>query len=521
MPPVTRSSKAGYPLALTLICLLLLTTLLSRVFAQTEPTGTLVVAHYQEPASLDPTLTTRRVDLGIIRLLVFDPLVGRDANGAFIPMLATDWRQISDTVWEFDLREGVTFHDGTPFDARSVEFTINKLLDPNTTQVQGFLWDGISHVEIVDDYQVRIHTAEPFGPLLAHLALGAMLPPHWDQEVNSRSPIGTGPFRFVEWSRGNRIVVEAVEDHWDGPPGVNRVEVVPIREDATRIAAVQSGDIHIAHPVPVQLVAPLERLPGIGIARVISPITQHLSLGGNARPPVGGDPLVLQAIDLAINRQALLDTVFLGQGEMPTSIFAPTIDFAHPDLPEKEYDPERARELLAEAGYPDGFEAELWYTAGGELQIAEAVVAVVQQLAEVGINVNVRVAPDTGVGAPILNAGNFDMFYNGWASYPLDPDFYVWGNFHPEGRNREGTGDKYEFSAEVTELIERGRYSTDEDERRDAYYRLQEILWENPTRLPTVQPYDLYAVRDEVEGFEPRPDQMWLSLRKVTLGDGR
>jgi peptide/nickel transport system substrate-binding protein len=480
--------------------------------------GTLVVAHHEGFATLDVTTSTRRSTLGIARVLMFDPLILRDSDGSFQPGLATAWRQIDDLTLELDLRQGVTFHDGTPFDAESVRFTIEKLLDPDQRTAQGFLWEGIIEVQIINDFQVRIVTARPFGPLMAHLTLGAMLPPNFDSEVNTSQPVGTGPFQFVSWSPGEELVVEANPDFWGDAPGVERVVFRPIIEDATRIAGVMSGDIHIAFGVPVQLVSVLDATADVSIARIQSPITQHISLGGDARPPVGGDPRVLQAIDLAIDRETLVRDIFQGQAEMPTSIYSPNVFAAHPNLPAKVYDPERAIELLAEAGYPDGFEADMWYTAGAELQIADAVVAISQQLAAVGIIVNIRVAADWGVGGPIINGRNFDMYYNGWATYTLDPDFYVWPNFHPNARNREGT-DTYEFGAEVVSLVEQGRFNTDPQVRTDAYHRLQEILWENPTRLPVVQPFDLYAVRSEVQGFSPRSSQMWWDLRQVTLGN--
>ena len=486
--------------------------------SQAEPSGTLVIAHHEGFGTLDPTSSTRRPTLGIARILMFDPLIIMDAERNFQPGLATAWRYIDELTLELDLREGVTFHDGTPFDAESVRFTIEKLLDPNERTAQGFMWEGITEVQVINDFQVRIVTARPFGPLLAHLTLGAMLPPNFDSEVNTSQPVGTGPFSFVSWSPGEELVVEAYPDFWGDPPGVERVVFRPIIEDATRIAAVMSGDIHIAFGVPVQLVSVLDMAPGVDITRIESPITQHISLGGDARPPVGGDPRVLKAIDLAIDREMLVRDIFQGQAEMPSSIYSPNVFAAHPNLPPKVYDPDRARELLAEAGYPDGFEADLWYTAGAELQIADAVVAITQQLSEVGINLNIRVASDWGVGGPIINGRNFDMYYNGWGTYTLDPDFYVWVNFHPNGRNREAT-DTYEFGPEVVSLIEQGRFSTDPQVRTEAYHRVQEILWENPTRLPVVQPYDLYAIRSEVQDFAPRSSQMWWDLRQATLGN--
>ena len=193
-----------------------------------QGSGTLVVAHTEGFATLDVTSSTRRSTLGVARVLMFDPLIMRGSDGSFQPGLATAWRQIDDLTLERDLRQGVTFHDGTPFTAESVRFTIEKLLDPNQRTAQGFLWEGISEVQIIDDFQVRIVTAQPFGPLMAHLALGAMLPPNFDPEVNTTQPNGTGPFRFVSWSPGEEMVVEANPDFWGDAPGVERVVFRPI-----------------------------------------------------------------------------------------------------------------------------------------------------------------------------------------------------------------------------------------------------------------------------------------------------
>lgn len=507
-------------LAVTVILLLgVAGTMSVGVGAQEAPRGTLVISGPEENITLDVSAGTQRSLLGIVRLLMFDPLIRRDAKGRFQPALAESWLQVSPTSWEFRLRRGVKFHNGEPFDAESVKFTIERLLDPKRRTAQGFLWTGIRDAEIVNPYTVRINTVAPMGPFLANLAIGAMLPPKaYDTETFATTPIGTGPFKFVRWVRGERLEVEANMGYWGGPPRSRRVVYLPIKEDSTRMAGVQAGQIHIAKGVPVPMVDVLKQNPLITLASIISPITQELSVAGDARPPLG-HPKVLQAINLAINRDHIVKTVFRGYARIPRSIYGPMVFAAHPSQPLLKHDPDRARALMAEAGLRDGVDVEMWYVAGGEAQIADVVQVVAEDLGKIGIRTRIRIAPDWAVGGPILHGKRFDLFYNGWASYTLDPDFYLAANYHPGGRNREGV-DKYPFGSEVVSLVECGRNNTDPDTRRGCYLRLQEILWPNPTRVPIVVPFDIYAVRKGVRGFAPRHDLMW-DLKDVYVEGSR
>lgn len=477
--------------------------------APTSPQDTLVIAYYYENVTLDASAATQRSVLGVVKPLIFNGLIRRDARGRYQPDLAESWRLVDPTTWEFKLRRGVRFHNGENFDAESVKFTFERLLDPKRRTAQGFYWTGIKAVEIIDPFTVRVTTHRPMGPFLSTLALAsAMLPPKaYSPETFDVKPIGTGPFRFVRWARGERLEVEANPTYWEGPPKSRRIIYLPIVEDSTRIAGIQTGQIHIAHNVPIPLADSLKRAPDVSVEGALSSITQELSVAGDARPPLG-NPLVLQAVNLAINREHIVKNVFRGFARVPRSVFGPMVFGAHPSQPHLKYDPDRAKALMAEAGLPGGVEVEMWYVAGAEVQIADIVQAVAEDLRRIGIRTRIRVAPDWGAGGPILHGKRFDLFYNGWASPGLDPDLYFWGNYHPDGRNREGV-DKYPFGHEVVQLVECGRFNVDPDVRKGCYLRLQEILWQHPTRVPIVVPHDLYAIRKEVKGFVPRSDLVW------------
>ena len=186
------------------------------LFAQSK--DILTVAGHEANLTLDPIATTMRTVITHTRPLMFDSLVSRDEKGNFIPSLATSWKTINELTWEFSLRKGVKFHNGEKFDASSVQKTYGILLDPKQRKSQGFLWSGIDRIEKIDDYKVRIHTKKPMGTLLTNLAIGALVPPSYNYETFGTKPIGTGPYKFVEWVRGDHLTVEANNSYWRGSP---------------------------------------------------------------------------------------------------------------------------------------------------------------------------------------------------------------------------------------------------------------------------------------------------------------
>lgn len=473
----------------------------SQIGATEVPKGTLTISGNEGNLTLDPLATTLRTTLTHVRPLMFDPLVTRDDNNNIVPALATSWKIINDTTWEFKLREGVKFHNGESFNAQSVKNTFKILLDPEQRLVQGTFWSGIKDVEIVDDFTVRIITNEPMS-ILTYLTLGAMVPLSYDVRTFGINPIGTGPFKFVEWVRGDHLIVEANLDYWGGPPKVEKVIWYPITEEATRVAVAMTGEVDIVSMIPTNMASIVEKVPNVDLMTELSIMTPCLALGGFGRAPIGGhDGKVLRAIDYAIDREKIVEVVYQGYAEPAKSNFSPCV-FGYTPVEWRPYDPEKAKQLLTEVGWDPENKVEAWYKKGGVPGSDNLAVVIHSMLKEVGINIDIRVAPDSAVAGPIINGGNFDIYFEGWNNIFLDADPDLFMNFHPEGRDREGAS-KYKRGKELAELIEKGRYSLDPEVRLEAYKKVQEIIWEYPTRLPLVHIQEIYAVNNRVKGFVP------------------
>lgn len=474
----------------------------SQVVSQELPKGTLSISSHEINQTLDPIQNFDQVTLQMVRPMMFDPLVKYDQDNNIVPALATSWKVIDDTTWEFELRKGVKFHNGEPFNAQSVEKTFSILLDTVLGKIQAHMWGGIESVEIVDDYTVRLHTYQPMGVLLANLTMGAMVPLAYDAKTFGVNPVGTGPFKFVEWVRGDHLTVEANLDYWGGPPKLEKVILYPITEEATRVATAMTGEIDIVYMIPNNMASIVGSAPDVELMTIISNITPHLALGGFARPPIGGhDGKVLRAIDYAIDRERIANEAYYGYAIPAVSCVSPSV-FGHSPIEWREYNPEKAKQLLAEVGWDPENVVEAWFVKGSIPGVDDLAILVHSMLKEVGIELSIRVAPDWSLGAAILNSGNFDIFFEGFAVMALEASSFYFINFHPEAMNREGA-DTYKRGKELAEAIEDAIYSVDEEAILESYKKVQEIVWEYPTRLPLVHFDVIYAVNKSVKDFEP------------------
>jgi len=460
-------------------------------------------AWYEENLTMDPTMTTMTPTLVLIRPCMFNSLVKQDPEGKIVPDLAESWKSVNPLTWEFKLRKGVKFHNGEPFNAEAVKFTFERLKDPKRASIQAFLWGPVQTVKILDEYTVQIINDKPNGPMIRNLAIGCMLPPKaYDQDKFGTEPIGTGPFVFKEWVRGQKLVMEANKDYWGGPPKAKKITYFPIPEEATRIAALRKGDLDVTFTVPVDQVKLLEGDEKIKMEKILSCDTHVLSIGGK-ETKLFEDHRLRQAASYAINRQAMIEKILYGFAQMPRSVISPMVFGFNPNLPPGPvtYDVEKAKSLMKAAGKEAGFEAELMYVNGSLPKIADLALAVAADLQKIGITCKVRVFPDFAVGGTFLQPGKFDMFYNSWTTYTLDADMPFWRNWH-SSNSREGTG-KYDYGKDLDALIEKGRYSLDEKERQEAYYKAQEYMWNFPTRMALYHSMDVWGVRANVKNFKP------------------
>ncbi len=388
-------------------------------FAQGTPPTTVTIALTDDPPSGDPH-KTRGANGGHLLFNLYDGLVAMSGDMMSItPALATSWEQVDDLSWRFHLRPGVTFHNGEPFNGEAVRYSIERLLDPNAVRFNTDFRD-FGQVDVVDDLTVIIHTNNPDPNFLPKLANLHFVPPVYAASVGeeefSAHPVGTGPYRFVEWILGQRLVLEANDDYWGGRPSVDRLVFRPIPEASTRLAELQAGTVDIITHLNYDAIPLLDRDANLRAEantgrRTVFMHMDHL----NGAAPLQ-DVRVRQAMAYAIDRQLLIETVLNGYGTPLATIFRPDMFGYSADFQPYPFDPDKARQLLAEAGYADGFDIRFMTSDGIINKGVEVAEALASMLGDVGIRVEVlpvalQVMRDMYIGNPEPAAGKVEPLF--------------------------------------------------------------------------------------------------------------
>ncbi|EAR50440.1 peptide/opine/nickel uptake family ABC transporter, periplasmic substrate-binding protein [Oceanicola granulosus HTCC2516] len=458
--------------------------------AQTPP-GVLIVGQIAEPKALDPAAVTAVNDFRIL-MNVYDGLV-RYADGTLEvePALATDW-EISDdgTEYTFTLREGVSFHDGSPFNAEAVVFNFERMLDEDHPYHDtgpfplAFFFSAVDSVEAVDDMTVKFTLNEPYAPFLSNLAYptGLIVSPAAVEEHGAefgRNPSGTGPFTFVEWRSNEAVVIERNPDYWDGAPELEAVVFRPITDANTRTAEMLAGGIDLMVEVPPVALSEFEG-EQFTIHEQAGPHVWFLIL--NTKEGPFADKLVRQAANYAVDKRALVEDVLEGTAEIAAGPIPPAFAWAYDDsLEPYPHDPERARELLAEAGVENP-EVTFYVTEGGSGMLDPVAMgtAIQADLEEVGFDVSIETYEwNTFLGEvnPGLE-GKADMAEMAWMTN--DPDTLPFLTLRTEAwPDAGGFNSGYYSNPEVDELLEAARVATDQDERAELYKQVQQIVQED------------------------------------------
>jgi peptide/nickel transport system substrate-binding protein len=476
----------------------------------------LVIGVSGDPQNWDP-IDTFLLDWSTVATSIFEGLVDRNLDLELQPGLAESWKYLDDKTLQFKLRKGVTFHNGEPFNADAVKFTFDRLLGKEGAKgPQQANYASIESVEVVDEYTVNFHLKFKDPVLLTKLAgYGAVIvPPKYIQEKGDEyfntHPVGTGPFKMTSYERDNKIVLEKNEHYWKkGVPKLDKVVFRVIPEASTRLAELQTGKIDIMKRVEVSQVDTVKKSSFLKLLEVDTPTVFALRFNTSKKPL--DDVRVRQALNYAIDKQAIIDEILGGYGK-PISTFQSTLSFGNnPNLKPYPYDPKKAKKLLAEAGVKEGTVLDI-YIPGNDGNFKEIAQAVSFYLEQVGLKAKINtVDGNTLISELIPNGRAGHMYRQGWGGWTLDFDNTAYLMYH------EGEFWNPNFKdEEVEKLLAAERSTVDQKEREKFFMKLTERLYELAPEINLYQAVDLYAVNKRVKNFQP-PHEDRLRLEEVTV----
>ncbi|MEJ9280297.1 ABC transporter substrate-binding protein [Ureibacillus thermosphaericus] len=476
----------------------------------------LVFGRGGDSVSLDPAIVTDG-ESAKVTINIYETLVNFGEQDTTIhPGLAESWEVSEDGLtYTFKLREGVKFHDGTDFNAEAVVKNFERWKAGAEEKFyyyhSMFKADGediISEVIADGDYTVIFKLSRPQAPFLKNLAMfsfGIASPTALDQygESFGDNPVGTGPFKFVEWKRNDSITLEKFEDYWqEGLPKLDKVIFRSIPDNSARLNALVAGEIDLADGINPSDAQSVEANANLQLIERPSMNIGYLGLT-NTRPPFD-NKLVRQAVNHAIDKQAIVDAFFLGRAEVAVNPMPPSISGYNDEIQDYEYNPEKAKELLAQAGY-DGTPIELWampvprpYMPDGR-KIAEAIQ---KNLQDVGIPSEIKTA-EWATYLDMAKNGEFDAFLLGWTGDNGDADNFIYTLLDKDtiGSNNYA----YYSNDEVHNLLIQAQSEVDEEKRNELYKKAQEIIKEDAPWVPLAHSIPLLAAKKGVTNYKPHP----------------
>lgn len=451
--------------------------------------------------------------------LIYDGLIKYDGDLNLVGELAESWTVSPDGLTiTFNLRQGVKWHDGAPFTARDVMFTYQVMIDPKTPTAYGEDYKQVKKAEVLDDYTFRVTYPKPFAPGLESWTL-SILPRHLlagqdiTQSPLARQPVGTGPYKFQEWRAGDRIILAHNPDYFGGRPYLNSYIYLVKPDLATMFLELKAGNIDRMGLTPLQYQRQTEYAKFQRTFRKYKYVSfSYTYLGYNLEDQRFADRRVRQALTYAINKQEIVDGVLLGLGQNATGIYKPGTWFFNPDVPRFDYNPEKAKALLAEAGWrpnaggileKDGktFEFTILTNQGNDLRVRTGEI-IQKRLEEVGIVVKIRTVEWAAFLKEFIDKGRFEAVLLGWST-GQDPDaFDIWHS----SKTKPGELNFIHYNnPEVDRLLEEGRHTFDREKRRRAYFRLQEIIAEDQPYTFLYVPDALPTVHKRFRGVKPAP----------------
>ncbi|MCR3921288.1 MAG: glutathione ABC transporter substrate-binding protein [Firmicutes bacterium] len=496
------------------ICLLLVVALLVGCGGKEEVTpevkDTLIVAQGTDVEYLDPH-GIASTPAAIVVEHIFDTLVTLDENFEVVPRLATSWEVSDDGLeWTFELRDDVTFTDGTKFNAEVVKFNIERLLDPDVQVLLRSYIIMADSAEVVSEYVVKIKLKYPHAPFLHRLTASsnAMVSPAAVEQYGedmSANPVGTGPYTVADWVKGEQLVLERNDEYWGEAPAMKTIIFKPVTEDNARVTMLEAGDVDVIVRVPPLEATRLSENEDLVVQQAAS--TRAIYLGLNVTDERLKDVRVRQALNYAIDKQEIVDVILSGAGR---PLDSPLLEemFPYKKVGPYEFDPEKAKELLADAGYADGFSMTFYYTEGRYLMDKRVAEAIQSYLADVGVDVELKTMEWASYLAFIrqpIEETETQMFMLGWGPWILDGDQMLYPMFLSEQAPPAGSNYGFYVNEEVDSLLQEGTSTTVESERVAAYGRAQELIWQDAPWVFLHSEEQIVAMKKGLEGVVVLP----------------
>ncbi len=441
----------------------------------------LIIAQKSDASTVDAHHVIDSPTASITEHMV-EPLLELTPTGEIAPKLAEKW-EVSADATEFTLRlkNGIKFHDGQPFNAAAVKVNFDRRLDPRAGTKFGFLVSQIASVTVVDEYIVKIKTKIPFVPLLSHLTHptnGIQSPLALKRSWNKPliMPIGTGPFIFKEWVPGNRVGMVQNDAYWGTKPFLSELIFRAIPEDASRVAALEKGAVHVATQIPPSDLATLKGNPKITILQTPSVKTIYMGLNCSKEPFT--DKRVRQALNYAVNKQAIVNDSLEEGGRISDAPISPGV-FGYAPIQTYEYNVEKARALLAQAGFPEGFETTLIFPEGRYFGDRAVVKAVTEDLLNVGVKVEVQIMEWEPYLSYILkeqDAADHQIFLMGWGCVTGNADYGLYFLFHSAEWPKKGLNLCFFKNEWVDQLLDLARRTANPKGRKKIYKEAMTII---------------------------------------------
>jgi len=482
--------------------------------------GTLTIALSKDPVTLDPTMALDQYSMEIIDQ-IFDRLVRFDQDGVLMPSLAVSWENPETTRWVFSLRKDVPFHNGRSLTAADVVWTMRRMMDPKTAAPRQRLY-MVKEVKALDEFTVEFMLNEAFAPFLAILANPGLsiIPKEEVERLGddfARNPVGSGPFKFVSWIQDKEVVLERFADYWAARPNLDKVIFRAIPETAVAEMAVLTGDVDAIEDVLpddveyMKSVGNLQVMPGGGYYYIcINMHPERTSVYEKTGKNPFLDLRVRQALNLAFDIDEVLNAIYPGIGNSIRAygILPPTSWAYNKEIEAVAlgHDLERAKQLMAEAGYADGFECNILAMSDA----ARQAIAIIFQATLKKLNIEATIdSPEFGTLLQRANDGDFDLSVFGWSGSP-DPHDYLYWLLHS---NNWGSGGNNAFykNAQVDELLDNGAAASTLEARKSYYEAAQAIVAEELPHIPLYWKPEFLATTSRVHDLQAH-FQGWFTL---------